>query len=88
MTDYFELRPELKTFAEVMEIYLRLNDPNGGWKDESLEYLFNRLEDEVSEMRTALSNPDFPEGIQTECVDIANFAMMIFDVLSIRRDQP
>lgn len=78
------LRPEVAAFAQAMEDKLRQNDHKGGWQDEGTGYLLFRLDEEVGELiqefaRTG-SKPT-PESVRSETADVANFAMMIADVM-------
>ena len=75
-------RPALKRFSEIQEIILKKNDKRKkGWNGCSIDYLFSRLQDEVYELKIAIekmtdtTSPD----IESECADVANFAMMIAD---------
>jgi len=73
-----ELRETVKLFADEMERVLQKNDHKGGWgKDNcSIEYLESRLIEEIGEYFGDKANQAYePE----ELVDIANFAMMIWD---------
>lgn len=84
-----ELRPEVRWFAEQMELKLRLNDHKGGWVDCDTEYLLSRLKDEYVELEEALNiscphcgrrmSPGNITNVLSECLDIANFALMIAD---------
>jgi len=67
------IRPEVMKFARAMEKKLRENDHKGGWEKCSEEYLIGRIKDETSELESALTM----QAVTSECVDIANFAMMI-----------
>lgn len=74
-----ELRPEVRWFAEQMELKLRENDHKGGWSKCPVDYLFSRLGQEVMELDKALDfHIDF-DGAISEAADVANFAMMIAD---------
>ncbi len=82
------LRPKLVAFARVMERKLRENDHKGGWEDEDIEWLMERLTGEVAELSKALTTPnDGPlserrrRSAVREAADVANFAMMVADVL-------
>lgn len=63
-----------------MEEKLKRNDYKGGWHHCSLAYLYDRILIETKELRKAMS---YKASIQTdedrisECIDIANFAMML-----------
>ena len=79
--DQIELRPEVRWFAEQMELQLRANDWKGGWHNERLGSLQAMLRIELYELERFL----FPrrelelERITSEAADLANFAMMIAD---------
>lgn len=75
------LRDELKNFAENMEVVLKANDHKNNWNKCTLQYLTMRLTEEREELAEALRAND-KEGIKHECCDIANFCMMIFDIVS------
>lgn len=73
------LRPALYDFAVEMERKLRKNDHKKGWQTYPIDALVELLEIEYRELLVALKH-----GIGdpcTECVDIANFAMMLRDRL-------
>ncbi len=78
-------RSEVQWFAEQMEVKLRANDHKGGWRDESLFYFVNRIADEWRELNhtvdLATMHEVSPQDIIAECADIANFAMMLADVV-------
>jgi len=87
------MREEVKSFAEKMEKALQEHDKDrgsDGWKNEDTGWLFDRLLDEVSELRNAFAVTDYDnyptqverEKINKECVDVANFAMFIVDRIS------
>ena len=80
------VRPAVRKFAEEMERVLREYDSArgcDGWQNESLEWLFERLVQEVFELYGAIFvEPQLVfTSIEKECCDVANFAMMIFDRL-------
>lgn len=83
-----DLRPEVIWFALQMEGKLRENDHKEGWRDEHLFYLINSLDRERRELWEALNEPDLTEKhareIIRECADVANFALMIADVVRLR----
>jgi NTP pyrophosphatase (non-canonical NTP hydrolase) len=77
-----EIRQELSWFSEQMEMTLKENDHKGGWGSEqcSLDYLIERLKEEVNELIVATdSGKAGVENVIRECADVANFAMMIAD---------
>ena len=74
-----DCREEVKEFACFMEEVLRKHDDRR-WKKCRVEWLYSRLDEEVMELNLAIEN-GLSTQIQHECGDIANFAMMIWDVL-------
>ncbi len=82
-------REPLLWFSRVMEERLKENDHKGGWADESTLDLWNALNQEAVELRTAISddalghNPagSIPtaEAIVREAADVANFALFVAD---------
>ena len=75
-------------FSKSMLYKLRQNHHKKHWSNTDLDYLIDRLEDEVFEMKAAYEKSKLPIKqsdafeIQMECADIANFAMMIHDNLT------
>jgi NTP pyrophosphatase (non-canonical NTP hydrolase) len=67
-------------FAVKMILKLEKNRHKKHWSTVDAEYLFNRLLQEVEELRDALAGTD--GDIVSECCDVANFAMMIADNLN------
>ena len=76
------MREEVVEFAQAMEVELSKNDWKGGWKDCQVDYLFNRLLLEIAELHEAIYSSEWEltekEGVQKECIDVANFVMMIW----------
>lgn len=90
-----EIRPEVQQFAELMEEVLRQNDRKGGWRQMPLGWLIKRLLGEAHELYQGYYEPQYTmhgwqystkEHLRKECADIANFAMMISDVLDDKAD--
>ena len=79
--EQIELRPEVRWFAQQMELQLRENDWKGGWHNERLGTLCAMLRIELSELERVLfpRRELDPERITSEAADVANFAMMIAD---------
>ena len=75
------LREEVRKFAEAMELNLRDNERRGGWENETYEYLFAMAKDNIR-IAEDIKSSGFIKDKQ--CVDAANFLMMIRDN-SIRR---
>ena len=86
MNGTIELRPIVKWFAEQMELQLRANDWKGGWDDCPLAYLNGRLREETVELKWAIFPPSEAdrEQVAHEAADVANFAMMIADIVDRR----
>ncbi|MCG3177033.1 MAG: hypothetical protein MOGMAGMI_01999 [Candidatus Omnitrophica bacterium] len=72
------VRPSVMRVAREMEAVLKENDHKGGWQNCPMEYLRDRLHQEVRELDRALLDGD-PKNITKECIDVANFAMMLRD---------
>lgn len=87
------LRPEIRAFAELMEMTMRKHDPKKGdsYKTCCLEFLHIKLHEEFNEADTALEDwgsYDFEHlsenGIEKakrasgELIDLANIAMMLY----------
>jgi hypothetical protein len=70
-----DCRPEVQAFAIAMEKKLRENDHKTHWRKCAVKYLRRRLAEELIE----LDDAEHPEDVAAECVDVANFAMMIAD---------
>ncbi len=92
------MRQEVKWFAEKMEeILLRHDKEKGsdGWKGEDVIWILDRIKDETAELKTSLKKTGFYDvlyvpnitfveraNIIKEAVDIANFCMMIADIVN------
>lgn len=85
-----ECRQEVKDFAVLMEQKLRKNDHKKHWKNCNQEYLLTRLDEEVKELHDCfffyspgelnfLMDGQHEDRIPGEAVDVANFAMMLWD---------
>jgi hypothetical protein len=77
------VRPEVQAFALLMEKRLQQNDYKGGWQNEHVWQLFDRLLEEAEELEE-LIHSDYADdereaGIPQEAADVANFAMFIVD---------
>uniref|UniRef100_A0A6M3K3H0 Uncharacterized protein n=1 Tax=viral metagenome TaxID=1070528 RepID=A0A6M3K3H0_9ZZZZ len=83
--DLSGVREEVLEFALDMERKLKKNDYKKHWKECSLEYLQNRLKNELQELNFLLKKISNKREVINECADIANFAMMIADIMRERR---
>lgn len=72
------IREPIQWFAKQMERKLREHDDRGGWDDERLDWLFDRLIEEVEELRVEV-NRSSELYIINEAADVANFCMMLAD---------
>lgn len=73
-------RKTVAAFAKDMDRVLDQNASKGGWKGCSIDFLKGRLIDETFELVDAIGKQRGAKAIRKECVDIANFAMMLWDV--------
>lgn len=77
------LRASVRRFAHIQNVVLNKskNRSKGGWKDCSFDYLIKRLKEEVKELESSIKKitKDTAPDIDSECADVANFAMMISD---------
>ena len=71
----------LHSFQSEMWKKLKANAHKGGWAKESVLTLLRRAEDELGELRSAVDAGESPERIASECADVANFVMMVADVV-------
>jgi len=78
MSDEIEARPSLRLFAEQMEAQLKANDHRGGWDDCKPGYLHQRIQANLIDLGTHRAGRDWKSYRRT-CVDVGNFAMMLFD---------
>lgn len=79
------LREEIALFAIEMEKKMSKRDPERGndWRYEKIKYFRKRLDDEVDELDDAIKNKT-PEEAMDECLDVANFAMMLYWGLNMK----
>lgn len=80
-----EVRSEVAEFAMAMESKLRKNDHKDGWHKQPIEAHIKLLRIEMMELDVALDHLGDEEAMR-ECVDIANFAMIIRDKLKQRME--
>ncbi|WP_017814425.1 hypothetical protein [Paenibacillus shenyangensis] len=77
------VRDEVADFAIGMEEVLVKNDHKSGWKECDLAYLMDRLFQEMQEVYAAIGQGESAARIRSECLDVANFAMMIADNVAV-----
>lgn len=84
------MRNSVIQFAECMEKVLVENDSKGGWEECGIKYLLSRLEDNFIELTSRLNNKIIEldgsvdmelEKIKENLVDIANYCMMLYEVI-------
>ena len=74
---------KVEYFKRGMLVKLHQNNHKPHWKDQSLEWLQKRLDEEVVELKDAIKSGVVRDIIR-ETWDVANFAMMIAD--NVRRN--
>jgi hypothetical protein len=87
MEDYNgKKRIAVKQFADAMEIRLQEKDQEKGeegWLDCDNDFLIACINEKLEDLEYMLSH-NVKGNAQSDCVDIANFAMMLFDKLCRR----
>ena len=98
LDDSFKLpiREDLYDFMVAMERVLKENDHKGGWKTESVQFLYEKFKIEVDEVNQLAkltfldicNNPNFLNDsfnikaqFEKELIDVANMCMMIWSKL-------
>lgn len=76
-----DCRPEVQAFAALMEETLRRHDRKGGWRHLCRSALYTRLQGEVGELQTELIDGRSEDQICRETIDIANYALMLCDIV-------
>ncbi len=98
--DIGDVRPSVRDFAVAMETKLRKSahkGDQGTWRHEDPAWLLDRLIEEVVELQEEVGK--FPgetlsethaitAAIEDEAVDVANFAMMLFDAMRAEHGAP
>lgn len=77
------IRPELENFVAIMEARLATHDAERGpasWKGEDPSYLWGLLHNAHVHLANAIDAGEHDEALK-KAADVANFAMMIADVL-------
>lgn len=80
--DDVERRAALITFVDAMEHKLRKNDHKTGWRLLPVDALFRFLMLEIEEFRIAHDYLPVKES-RLELVDVANYALILYDRLSM-----
>lgn len=71
---------EIKQFTDAMQYKLRVNAHKGKWEGLSAFHAIRLLEREVEELHRAIASGNSVD-VMMECADIANFAMMITNIV-------
>ena len=74
------MREAVLEFANAMEAKLQKHEMKGGWRKVPVWLLDQRLQEEKLELSQAIISGT-PEQAAEECLDVANFAMFIYDNL-------
>ncbi len=77
------VRREVAEFSLEMEMKLRKNDHKTGWHDQPIEAHIKLLRIEMMELDVALDHLG-DEAAAKECIDVANFSLIIWDKLLAR----
>lgn len=86
--DEVQVRQQLRLFTEAMELKLRKNDHKTGWRDQPLAALYKLMLLEVKEFKVSFQFFT-PKETRPEAVDIANFALILWDRLGmLEQDEP
>ncbi len=80
--DYVQRREALTKFVTAMELKLRKNDHKTSWRLQPIEALYRLLKIEMMEFEVADEFLTVNEA-RNELVDVANFALILFDRLSL-----
>lgn len=73
------IREEVIKFALEMEKKLQANDSKGGWDKCEYDWLLQRVDEEITELKHSIRVDGSDRKIIRECADVANFVMMIAD---------
>lgn len=79
------MRKEIELFAEAMEEIMQKHDPSEGdsWREMSVDEIIQCAWEHENIIGEAFIEPKLDIGlVKHECVDIANFYMMLFNKLS------
>lgn len=91
--DDIYLREEVLCFARDMEMRLKENEHKGGWQGNDSEtdiYLLDMLEKNLNQLKDNIHEVPLDaerqaDDIQVAAMDVANYAMMIWDRWSFKR---
>lgn len=74
-------------FVDMMREKLLANAHKGTWRNDAVGDLFLRLKLEVDELERVIETRRPRHMVVRECADVANFAMMIADVMHIEEER-
>lgn len=80
--DYVSRRAALVSFVDAMEAKLRKNEHKSNWREKPIDALFRLMMLEVEEFKVALEFFAVEEA-RPELVDVANFALIVWDRLGM-----
>ena len=81
MTLMREVEPTLQAYLNVMREKLAENEHKGHWRDEDVDFLLDRVAEELRELRLAVWLGEGPRAVAREAADVGAIAMMVADVL-------
>lgn len=80
---------QVRRFALLMLEKLKQNTHKGGWELDAPQELFAQMHEEIAELAAELDRSKIdPKEVARECADVANFAMMIADVVGGLPEHP
>ena len=81
------MRDELLRFAIAVEEVLCQNDHKQGYEYLSRKWILHRMRQELGELVKAVKRGDDIEKIQKEAIDVAAFAMFLYDNLETEKEE-
>lgn len=76
----------IQWFSCHMEEKLLRNSYKGGWEECKNVYLLDRMDEEIAKLKDCIINGEPSALVVSEAADIANFAMMLADNYSKRKE--
>ena len=86
------MREQVALFANAMEEMLKKNDFKGTWENDTIQWLIDKLDEELNEFVVATVNTENNPtkenklALRNEAADAANIIMMIVDNLQSLKD--
>jgi len=86
--DELSLVDAVAQFGQKMDAVLQQNSYKRGWGDLPVSWFWLRMEDELAELRAVViqfesGEPIGWEPVVKEAIDVANFSLMVLDVLEL-----